>query len=257
MLAFSICALLWQDPAPSPPAPAPEAAQAQATPRAEPWKPEPKTSWDDRAAKSAIDEYTKSLKTAGSMADRSKALEALVGGSNKLLVRPLAQVVETDKSVVLKRRAAELLASQPADAAAPVLVRLVKSSKVDQHATVQGALIRSLAHCGYKPDHWQQLDSLFEQQYHVERVAVQEAILDLVAAHKEKQALDMLLRNLDEPIPENVDDASNPPKEYWEMRWKSWRVWRTKVKDALFAITGQRFSTAQEAKDWLKKNPIK
>ena len=111
-------------------APPPEAAQAQATPRVEQWKPEPKTAWDERAAKSAVDEYTKSIKAAASMADRARALEALVAGSNKLLVKPLAQVVETEKSVVLKRRAAELLASQPADAAAPALVRLVKSSKV-------------------------------------------------------------------------------------------------------------------------------
>jgi hypothetical protein len=255
MLALSICVLFWQDPAPKPPDPAP-GAQAQAVPPAEQWKPEPRTAWDDRAAKAAIEEFTKKLKVAESMGDRSKALEALVQGSNKLLVKPLAQAVENDKSVVLKKRAAELLASQPPEAAAPAMLRLIRSSKVERHASVQGTLIRSLAHCGYVPAHWREIDSLFEREYHFDRVAIQEAILDLVILHKEKQALDLLLRNLDEPIPANVDDASNPPREYWEMRWKSWRVWRAKVKDALFAITGQRFSTAQEAKDWLKKNPL-
>jgi hypothetical protein len=86
---------------------------------------------------------------------------------------------------------------------------------------------------------------------------VQEAILELVIAHKETQALPMLLRNTDEPAPANVEAADNPPAEYWEARWKSWAVWKGKVKDALFELTGQRFTTAAEAQAWLKKNPLK
>jgi hypothetical protein len=34
-------------------------------------------------------------------------------------------------------------------------------------------------------------------------------------------------------------------------------VWKGKVKDALFALTGQRFTTAAKAQAWLKKNPLK
>jgi hypothetical protein len=76
----------------------------------------------------------------------------------------------------------------------------------------------------------------------------------LAKNHKELEALDLLLENLDEPAPANVDDPSNPPAEYWEMRWKAWRSWRDDVKEALFAITGQRFNTSAEAREWLDKN---
>jgi hypothetical protein len=54
-----------------------------------------------------------------------------------------------------------------------------------------------------------------------------------------------------------VHDGDNPPQEYWEARWKAWAVWKGRVKEALFAITGQRFSTAAEARAWLKQNPLR
>ena len=83
-----------------------------------------------------------------------------------------------------------------------------------------------------------------------------EAMLELAKEHQEPKALPLLLRHLDEPTPANVDAADNPPKEYWEARWKSWSAWRAKVAEAVFAITGQRFSSAQEAKAWLAKNKL-
>jgi hypothetical protein len=88
-------------------------------------------------------------------------------------------------------------------------------------------------------------------------VPLQEAILGLAAQHKEKQSIELLLDNIDEPVPQNVDAANNPPASYWEARWKAWKAWREKVKDALFALTGQRFGSAAEARVWLAKNPLK
>ena len=57
--------------------------------------------------------------------------------------------------------------------------------------------------------------------------------------------------------PANVDSPTNPPASYGKARWHSWAAWKGKVKDALFAITGQRFSTGKEAKAWLKENARK
>lgn len=247
MLALALTGLLgFQDPPrPADPPPAPASAPATAV------------AWDDPTAKQALDEFGKLMKGTPTLAEKSRALELFAGGSHKALVKPLAQAIETDKSVVVRKRAAELLAHQPRAEATATIRRLLKHPRVGSVPAVMGELIRGLARAGYERSMWADVGDLFERDFHPDRVPIQEAVLDLVVAHQEKQALPLLLRNLDEPAPENVDDPSNPPAEYWEARWKCWSAWRGKVKDALFAITGQRFSTAAEAKAWLKKNPLK
>jgi len=254
MLAALLLGLFaCQDPAPAP-APAPQEPKPVAAPVAPPKVVE---AWDDRAAKAAVDAFAKVLKGTPSMNEKNKALETLATGSNKLLLKPLVLVVETDKSVVIRKRAAELIANQPAAEANLTIRKLLKSPKVGTQPAVMAELVRALSRCGYQTAHWSDIGDLFERDYGAERVPLQEALLQLVETHKEKQAVPMLLRNLDEPVPADPHAADNPPTEYWEARWKSWSVWRAKLKDALFALTGQRFSTAAEAKAWLQKNPLK
>ena len=213
--------------------------------------------WDDSRGKSAAADFKKAIKGDASMAERNKALEALAPGSNKHLVKPLQEVIETDKSVVIRKRAAELLGNQPDKQANAAIRKLLKNGRVTSYPAVQAELVRSLSRCGYDSKMWGEIAEEFERYYDLERVPLQEAMLELVITHKEKQAIPLLLRNIDEPVPSNPDAPGNPPASYWEARWKSWQVWRGKVKDALFEITGQRFSTADEAKAWLKKNPLK
>ena len=254
LAALVACLFAAQDPTP---APAPQPAgdkPAAATPAAPAVAVE---AWDDKKAKAALDEWTKLTKGNPSMADKNRGLNGFAEGSNKLLVKPLAAVVETDKSVVLRKRAAELLANQPKAEANAAIRKLLKNAKVAPHPTVMAELVKGLSRCGYDKAQWGEIDGLFDREYHLDRVIVQEAILELAIAHKEAQAMPMLLRNMDEPLAENVEAADNPPTEYWEARWKSWNVWKGKVKDAVFAITGQRFTNAAEAKAWLKKNPTK
>lgn len=248
LVALLLGLFACQDPAP---APAPPRAEAPAT---APAVVEP---WDDRRAKAALDEFAKAMKGTPSMNERNKALDGLAKGSNKLLLKPLAQVVETDKSVVIRKRAAELIANQPAADSNPLIRKLLKSPKVGAQHAVMAELVRGLSRCGYQSAQWSDIADLFERDYSRDRVPLQEALLALIEQHKEKQALPLLLRNLDEPVPANPDAADNPPAEYWEARWKSWSAWRVKLKDALFAITGQRFSTSAEAKAWLKQNPLR
>lgn len=253
LAALVACLFAAQDPSPAP-APQPAGDKPAA---ATPAPAVAVEAWDDKKAKAAVDEWTKLTKGNASMADKNRGLNGFAEGSNKLLVKPLAAVVETDKSVVLRKRAAELLANQPKPEANAAIRKLLKSGKVAPHPTVMAELVKGLARCGYDKAQWGEIDGLFEREYHLDRVVVQEAILDLVIAHKEAQALPMLLRNTDEPKPADVEAADNPPAEYWEARWKSWAVWKGKVKDALFALTGQRFTSGAEAQAWLKKNPVK
>jgi len=254
LVALFTSLFLSQDPTP---APNPAPAQEPPTPAAAVEPPKVVEAWDDKKAKAAVDEFTKAMKGTPSMRDRNAALESLAVGSNKLLLKPLAALVETDKSVAIRKRAAELIASQPAADANATVLKLLKSARVTSNLAVTAELIRVLSRCGYVAAHWPQIEGMFERDYSAERVVLQEAMLQLVEKQKERQALPLLLRNLDEPIPKDVDILANPPKEYWEARWKAWQIWRGKVKEALFAITGQRFSTSQEAAAWLKLNPRK
>lgn len=248
MLSALIVGLfVCQEPPPKPPDKAPTVTAPKVV-----------EAWDDRRAKAAATKLTKVFKKKStSMRDRNKALEEVALGSNKALVKPLTKVIETDKSIVIRRRAAQLLGNQPMKQANRSIVKLINHGRVESQPNVQAEVIRSLSRCGYEPKQWKGLKNLFEREYALDRVPVQEALLELIAEHKEKQAIPILLRNLDPPKPANVDDPSNPPASYWEARWKSWQRWRGKVKDALFAITGQRFSTADEAIVWLRKNKLK
>jgi hypothetical protein len=258
MLAALLTSLmLCQDPAPAP-TPAPAPAQGEQPKQGEPAEPPPVIeTWNEKTAKAAVDTFAKEMKAATSMGERNKALDGIAGGSNKLLCKPLATVVETEKSVVIRKRAAELLANQPVADANPTIQKLLESARVTSNLPVTAALVRSLSNCGYASAQWPKIEGLFERDYSAERVPLQEELLKLVEKHKEEKALQLLLRNIDEPAPKNVEEGSNPPAEYWEARWKAWHAWRGKVKDALFAITGQRFSTSKEAQDWLKQNPRK
>ena len=212
---------------------------------------------NDRDAKTAVAEFQKAFKAASSMAEKNRALDVLAEGCNKLLVKPLGQVADTDKLIVIRKRAVELLAQQPPVDAHPEIMRLLQSKGTQSQPAVLAALVSALLRCGYQPTDWTVLGKLFGQDYAAERVAMQEAILEIALQQKEKLATGLLIDNLDEPAPLDSEGAANPPKEYWEARWKAWKAWRGRVKDALFAITGQRFSNSTEARAWLGKNPVK
>lgn len=249
-----LAGLTFQEPEPKP-EPKPDTPPAEAQKPVEP--PKVVEQWDDARGKAAAADLAKALKGKPSMKERAEALEKLATGANRQLVKPLQQIVETDTSVVIRKRAAELLANQPAKDAQPVLQKLLKSPKVTAYHAVMAELVRGVGRCGYTSDVFGQLSELFDREYALDRVPLQEAILEVATKHKEKAALPVLLRNLDEPLATNIHEGNNPPAEYWEARWKSWAVWRGKVKEALFAITGQNFSTGAEAAEWLKKNPLK
>ncbi|MCK5944282.1 MAG: HEAT repeat domain-containing protein [Planctomycetes bacterium] len=214
--------------------------------------------WPDKLAKQKVKAFQQALKPKKvSMADRKRALAELQGGKSQHLIKPLQKFIETDRSVVLRREAIEMLGDQPKARAKKAILKLLGNARVTGNPQVQAGLIRSLSKAGYTSKDWQEIDDVFAADYDNERIPVHEAILELVKVHEEKQALDLLLDNLDEPIPGNVDAADNPPAAYWKARWHAWAAWKSKVKEALKAITGQDFGSAKEARAWLKKNPLK
>lgn len=261
------CALAWQEPRPAdkrPPAPAAKEASADASGKggkggkgdqAGKGKVASERALDDKTAKAALEAWNK-VKGKPTFDERATALDQLGNGTHKLLVPALVAVVTNDKSAILQKRAATLLADQePAEALAAIR-KLLKNPKLTE-PLVLTELVRGLVRCGYDKSHWADVEPLFERAFGQESVPLQEAILDLAKTFREKQAVPLLLRHLDEPAPADVNSGDNPPTEYWEARWKSWQAWRDKVVDALLAITGQKFGTAAEAQQWLKKNPLK
>ena len=250
---FLSALLLCQDPKPTPPSP--PVVEASASKNSGQVKALPALS--DRDARTAVRDFKRAIKGKRSMAERMKAVDALAIGANKAMVAPLSTVIAGDKSVLVRKRAAEVLSLQPAKQAQPAILRLLDGKKGKPAPPVMASLVEGLSRLGYRPKDWKMIEKMFVLDYAAERGLLLEAILDLVIAHKETKAIGMLLDNLDEPAPEDVDSPSNPPASYWEARWKAWRVWRPRVKEALFVVTGQKFSTAQEARNWLRKNPIK
>jgi hypothetical protein len=241
MSALLLFAVLAQDPEPAP-------AVAERTPVA----------WTDAEARTALAEFKKAAAVKqAKLTDRLAAVEALALGSHKSLVRPLADLVRLDDAVTVRKAAAKALAHQPAKDARPAVLRLLADKSVEANGPVATVVVQTLARLGYEPADWKLLENLFRNDYAEEFVPLQQAILVLAKEAKELAALDLLLEHLDEPIPADEHSPSNPPAEWWEKRWKAWRVWRADVGDALFAITGQRFTTAAEARAWLRKNPPK
>ncbi|MFK7740233.1 MAG: hypothetical protein AB8H80_07905 [Planctomycetota bacterium] len=226
----------------------------KATPKAAPASVALET-WDDKTARSKVKAFTKAIKPKkASMKVRKDALDSLAGGRSAKLVKPLQKFLEKERSVTLKRQAVEMLGNQPQKQAYAAILKLLRNARVASNPQVQAGLIRALSRTGYQSDDWLVVADVIESDYDTERVPAHEALLDLVIQHKEAKAVPMLLRNFDEPLAGNVEAADNPPASYWKARWHSWAVWRGKVKQALFAISGQQFGTSKEALAWFKKN---
>jgi len=68
---------------------------------------------------------------------------------------------------------------------------------------------------------------------------------------KYKPAFKRLASNLDEPIPANPDDPTNPPASWWKERWTEWDGNVEYTRWALTQIVpGESFDSEDEAKRW-------
>ncbi len=212
--------------------------------------------WTDQEASRAVEQLRKvRSRRNATLGDKLEAVRALGQGRHRLAVDALADVVRKEPAVSVRAAAAELLGAQPAEAARPVILALIDAC--DHQPDVLTVLLGALTRAGYQTRDWDRIERLFAREFGEEWTPMQKALLQLVTAHKERQAWRLLVEHLDEPFPADIDHADNPPAEYWERRWKAWRSWRDDVKAALFAITGQRFSTGAEAKVWIRANGAK
>lgn len=188
------------------------------------------------------------------LAQKLDRLRELAQMQHKVLVKPLADLLKTETALTVRKAAATALGRQPAADAHPQVITLLKDEKLCSAPEVAAALVQALSACGYTSADWPLVAQYFEKDFESVRAPLQRETLKLAGKFKEKQAVRLLLRHLEEPHPEDPNAADNPPAEYWEKRYKCWKAWKDEAKEALFAITGQSFSTAKEARAWLKVN---
>ena len=237
-----------QDPTPATPQEA--ASRKDAAAAVDAILPPPKE-LDDATAKKALASLWKPQEKL-TLAQKVERIETLRDVQHKSFVKPLTALVQNETQLTVRKAAALALSRQPAASARPALLALLKDERMAPE--VLAVVVEGLAGAGYQSADWTSVAPHFEKDFLPARYALQKQVIKLAARHKEKQAVKLLLHHIDEPIPDNVDAASNPPAEYWEKRYKAWQAWREDVKDAVFQITGQSFSTRKEARAWLKVN---
>jgi hypothetical protein len=210
--------------------------------------------WDDKKAKAVLDEFKKAYKARAPEKQKLDALELLRSGKSKKLVKPLVNVVKTErKHESCRILAAELLGNQ--DNMRKRLLSLINDAKMKRAPAVLAALIRAYSKSSYDSKDWKDFKQLFDQYIADRRFPkVQKAIVQMIGDNKELGGLDLLAAAMEGPQPVWVDDPNNPPASYWEARWKNWEKWRMDAKEALFKISGKQFATNKEAKTWVSKN---
>ena len=189
-----------------------------------------------------------------SLTKRLAAIEALGKGSHQKLIKPLQTAVKKERQLTVRRAAAKALGHQPEKPAHKVIVKLLKDREILREPQLTAELIGSLSTAGYRRGKdWDLVEGMFEKDFASSHVAKQRAIIELAKAHAEVDAVDLLIRHIDEPAPVDPEALDNPPAEYWKARWHAWQAWREPVSDALFTITGLRFSTQAEARARVRK----
>lgn len=81
-----------------------------------------------------------------------------------------------------------------------------------------------------------------------------EAVCAYVRSTKDKRLCRMLAENIDEPMATAVNSPTNPPREWWERRWKMWKITKAVCVETLEDLTGQSFKDMASAKAWFEAN---
>lgn len=243
-----------QPPAPEPAPPPQEEPQA---PDVRPPFPPPA----ERAEAAAmVRDYRKNLQAARATPQvRLEVVQALIEKSHVSFVAPLAELGRKDPSKLVKAAAFKALGALNYPETRREIAKLLGEAALLEEPLALLGVLEAVERLGYEPAFFAPLESLFPKVFDKleQPAAVQQKIIRLFGQGKEKRAFRLLLGNLEEPGPEDVDCPNNPPASYWEKRWKAWRSFKGDVREALRAITGVEFEKAALYKAWAKKEGAK
>ncbi|MBK9384174.1 MAG: hypothetical protein IPN34_05055 [Planctomycetes bacterium] len=212
--------------------------------------PAPLPALDDKGAAERVSEFKRLYSKSADLGRRLEAVKKLSTHRSDRLAVELQKVVLADPNPIVRADAAKALGRQDGAKAKAGIAACLKGLQGEEQQVVLLALLDALLFEAYDPAHFDILAPLFDKDS--TPPAVQQRIVRLFGKGKEKRAFRLFVDNLNEPIPENVDDGANPPASYWEMRWKKWDVWRLDVAKALKELTGVEFKEKKFYKEWAK-----
>ena len=185
---------------------------------------------------------------------RIELIKSLVEKSHKSFVKALIKVAQKDKSKLVRAEAYRALGKLDYRESRKALYKALKKTSLINEPLILFGIFDALENIGYRSYFFEPLSDIFESAWETKKPAeIQKRIINIFGKAKEKKAFRLLVNHLDEPIPKNVDDPSNPPASWWEKRWKAWDIWKKDVKKALISITGVEFDRASFYKKWAKK----
>jgi hypothetical protein len=225
------------------------AQQPAPTPKADE-PPPPLPALDDKEAAERVADFKRLYTKSADLGRRIEAVKKLSTHRSERLAAELQKVVLADPNPIVRAEAAKSLGRQDGAKAKAGISACLKGLQGEEQQVVMLALLDSLLLEAYEPAYFEILEPLFEKE--ATQPAVQQRIVRLFGKGKEKRAFRLLVDNLNEPAPENVDDPANPPASYWEMRWKKWDVWRLDVAKALKELTGVEFKEKKFYREWAK-----
>ncbi|MSR46443.1 MAG: hypothetical protein EXS13_05195 [Planctomycetes bacterium] len=182
---------------------------------------------------------------------RAQAIDPFLVHRNELYVKRLTAMLKDEHDDVGKR-AAQALANQPYASASAALLDFASNDKyLAGRPEVCAEAIRGFGRLGggesgMGKKGFERLREKFPQG----DALVKGAICQAFALAKEKRAFSFLVDQFDPPAPENPDSASNPPESYWRARHAEWSAYSIHTKRALKELTGQKFATSKEWKEW-------
>ena len=182
---------------------------------------------------------------------RTQALDPFLVHRNELYVKRLTAMLK-DKHDDVGKRAAQALANQPFASASEALLDFASNDKyLAVRPEVCAEAIRGFGRlgggeAGMGKKGFERLREKFPQG----DASVKGAICQACALAKKKRAFSFLVDQFDAPAPDNPDSASNPPESYWRARHAEWSTYSIHAKRALKELTGQKFATSKEWKEW-------
>lgn len=177
---------------------------------------------------------------------RAAALEPFLTHRHESYVKRLAAVLK-DPSEEVALAAARALANQHFPSCTETLLDFATSEKnLAARPAVAAGAIRSLGAVGLGKKGYERLRDAFDAG----DKAVKGAICQTFTQAKEKRAFSFFVDRLDAPAPENPDSPSNPPESYWRARHEEWSSYKQHVSKGLRELTGEKFTTAAEWREW-------
>ena len=187
------------------------------------------------------------------LSEAAPALDALAGVTHPDLEPALAKLLGHNLADVAGR-AARAMGERAGEKTAATLWKAWSSPANERRVDVRAALLDAFAtmKAPLDPKQYAQVERLFTDA--ASPVAMDAVTRYFAAVATDKRPCKAFALWLDEPSPANVHDGSNPPKEWWEARWKLWTKTRPGAVAALKAITGQEFESSEQARAWFAAN---